>query len=172
MRRSEFQPKSDAQYRAIPESRIVELLLLVSWAREVEAGDRRAAETATVAALESWVGGGLGYRLSADGQRLFDPVEVVNFLKWAGLAGRDRYWEDHFVETHRRFVQEFRSEAPDDTGSSVATPRRFRVKLRRSFDLQGFARDTSVRLRLPLPARRFLCRRRPRDARSARRGEA
>lgn len=146
MRRSAFQPKSDARYRSIPASSIIELLLLVSWACEVDAGDRRAAEVATAAALESWVGAGLGYRLGQDGQRLFDPVEVVNFLKWAGMAGRDRYWEDHFVETHRRFVSEFRTEEDGRAG-----PRRFRVTLRRSFDLQPFAAGTTVRLRLPLP---------------------
>jgi transglutaminase-like putative cysteine protease len=151
LRRSEFQPKSDARYRTIPQSRIVELLLLVSWASEVDDGERRAAQAATSAALETWVGGGLGYRLSAEGERLFDPVEVVNFLKWAGLAGRDRYWEDHFVATHRRFVKEFRSEERDGTWSRIAAPRRFRVKLRRSFDLQGFAQGATVRLRLPLP---------------------
>jgi hypothetical protein len=151
LRRSEFQPKSDARYRTIPEARIVALLLLVSWASEVDAGDRRSAQLAASAALEAWVGGGLGYRRGADGARLFDPVEVVNFLKWAGLSGRDRYWEDHFVETHRRFVQAFRSPERDGTWSSLGGPRRFRVKLRRSFDLQGFPQGANVRLRLPLP---------------------
>jgi hypothetical protein len=111
LRRPEFQPKSDARYRTIPESSIIALLLLVSWACEVDAGERLAAEAATSAALEAWVGSGLGYRLDAQGERLFDPVEVINFLKWAGLTGADRYWDDHFVATHRRFVQEFRSEA-------------------------------------------------------------
>lgn len=142
MRRPEFRPKADARYRTIPEASIIELLLLVSWAREVDAGERVAAETATSAALESWVSGGLGYQLSAEGQRLFDPVEVINFLKWAGLTGTDRYWDDHFIATHRHFVQEFQSKA---------APCRFRVKLRRSFDLQGFAEGANVRLRLPLP---------------------
>ncbi len=142
MRRLAFQPKSDARYRTIPETRIVAMLLLVSWACEIDAGDRRAAEASTAAALDGWVARGLGHALTADGQRLFDPVEVVNFVKWAGLAGIDRYWEDHFVATHRRFVDEFRGERP---------PRRFGVRLRRSFDLRGFAEGARVRLRLPLP---------------------
>lgn len=157
MRPAAFQPKPDPHYRTIPQSRIVEMLLLVSWACEVEAGARRAAAAATVAALEGWVGQGLGHALSADGARLFDPVEVVNFLKWAGLAGRDDYWETHFVATHRRFVAEFQPGI--DTGHAEPghaeprplAPRRFRVTLRRSFDLAGFAAGATVRLRLPLP---------------------
>jgi hypothetical protein len=143
-----FQPKPDARYRTIPQSAIIDLLLLVSWASEVDAGERAFAQAATAAALDEWIGGGLGYELDADGQRLFDPVEVVNFLKWAGLSGSDRYWEDHFVATHRRFVAEFRAEEP---GLQRAGPRGFRVTLRRSFDLRGFAEGASVRLRLPLP---------------------
>jgi hypothetical protein len=122
LRRSAVQPKSDARYRSIPASRIIELLLLVSWACEVDAEDRRAAEVATAAALESWVGAGLGYRLGLDGQRLFDPVEVVNFLKWAGMTGRDRYWEDHFVETHRDAAPELRPAALRGGSTRAATP--------------------------------------------------
>ena len=145
MRRAAFQPKPNPRYRTIPESSIIEMLLLVSWACEVDARERAAAAIAV--ALERWVGQGLGYGLSSTGQRLFDPVEVVNFLKWAGLAGTDRYWEDHFVATHRQFVGEFRSgTAPRRLG-----PRRFRVTLQRSFDLQRFAQGATVRLRLPLP---------------------
>ncbi len=151
MRRQDFRPRADARYRTIPESDIIELLLLVSWAYEIEAGERPAAQAETSAALESWIGQGLGHRPGVDGQRLFDPVEVINYLKWAGLAGTDRYWEDHFVATHRRFVREFRGEPGDGAWPDIAAPRRFRLKLRRSFDLQGFAGGASVRLRAPLP---------------------
>ena len=35
---------------------------------------------------------GLGARLDATGERLFDPVEVVNVLKRLGLEGRDSFW--------------------------------------------------------------------------------
>lgn len=151
MRAREFQPKPDVRYRTIPEPRIVDLLLLVSHASEIQAGGRITAETVTSKALGSWVGKGLGYRLGADGCRLFDPVEVINFLKWAGLTGIDSYWEDHFVRTHRRFVLEFQAQPDDGTWAGPENPARFRVKLRRLFNLQHFAEGTNVRLRLPLP---------------------
>jgi Transglutaminase-like superfamily len=147
--RCDFQPKPDPRYRTIPEARIIELLLLVSWAYEIKAGDRPAAQAATSEALDAWVGSGLGYRRDVDGRRLFDPVEVINFLKWAGLSGEDRYWEDHFVKTHRGFIHEF-TKGPG-APQTVAAPRRFAMKLRRTFDLRGFAEGASVRLRAPVP---------------------
>lgn len=151
MRRREFQPKSDARYRTIPERRVIELLLLVSQAYEVSTGDRMAAQAVASAALESWVGKGLGYRQGAGGHRLFDPVEVINFLKWSGLEGSDRYWEDHFVQTHRRFVLEFRPPPDSSTWPGPGSPARFRATVRRLFSLRHFAEGASVRLRLPLP---------------------
>jgi transglutaminase-like putative cysteine protease len=151
LRRREFQPKPNDRYRTIPESDIIELLLLVSWAYEVEAGQRAAAHAAASEALNGWVGQGLGFRLDADSQRQFDPVEVINFMKWAGLTGTDPYWETHFVGTHRGFVREFGSGPGRGLSSSVMPPQRFRVTLRRSFNLQDFADGASVRLRAPLP---------------------
>jgi Transglutaminase-like superfamily len=150
LRRQDFQPRPDARYRTIPESSILELLLLVSQAYELAAGKRDAARAAASQALTSWVANGLGYREGAEGQRFFDPVEVINFLKWAGLTGQDRYWEDHFVKTHRAFVQEFRPGETEDSALN-GSPRRFRVRLRRTFDLQALAEGTSARLRAPLP---------------------
>jgi hypothetical protein len=147
----EFRPKPDARYRTIAEPEIVALLLLVSWAYEVEAGESEVARAATIDALDTWVGHGLGYRLGSGGVRYFDPVEVINFLKWAALTGGDRYWEDHFVKTHRGFVAEFQPGRIEESSSTAGLPRRFRVRLRRSFDLQTFADDATIRLRLPLP---------------------
>jgi len=151
LRRREFQPKPDARYRTIAESDIIELLLLVSWAYEVEAGQGAAAQAAASAALDGWIGQGLGFQSDPDGRRLFDPVEVINFMKWAGLTGADPYWETHFVGTHRGFVQEFGPGPDGGLRSSAMPPRRFRIKLRRSFDLHGFAEGANVRLRAPLP---------------------
>ena len=52
LQRLDFQPKPDARYRTIPESSIIEMLLLVSWAYEVDAGDRRVAQLAASEALD------------------------------------------------------------------------------------------------------------------------
>jgi Transglutaminase-like superfamily len=149
--RADFKPKPNARYRTVPESRVIDVLLLVSWAAEVDDGDRDFARAATSDALEKWISKGLGYQLASDGSRLFDPAEVINFMKWLGVTGQDRYWEDHFVKTHRAFVGEFQPKEIESGALHSYPATRFCMKLRRSFDLQNFAEGASVRLRAPLP---------------------
>ncbi len=151
MLRAGFKPKPNALYRTIPESKIVDILLLVSWAMEVDAGERDMARATTSEALGSWVRSGLGYERASDGTRLFDPAEVINFMKWAGVNGQDRYWQDHFVKTHRAFVSEFQPETIERGTSEIYPPARFQMTLRRTFDLRNFAEGASVRLRAPVP---------------------
>lgn len=138
-----FRPKPDERFRAAPEAEIVDLLLLVSGVFDIETKGRAAAEAVVNTAIGNWVDAGLGYRTGPDGGRLFDPAEVINFMKWRGVAGEDPYWRKHFVQTHRDFVDEFRGKAQ--------SPRRFDVKYRRTFDLSGFEEGASLRLRAPTP---------------------
>jgi transglutaminase-like putative cysteine protease len=149
--RADLKPKPNARYRTIPESKIIDVLLFVSWAIEVDAGDCDFARIATSHALELWITKGLGYQFDSDGTRLFDPAEVINYMKWLGVTGQDRHWQDHFVKTHRAFVAEFLPEEIESGVSDNYPPTRFSMKLRRSFDLQHFAESASVRLRAPLP---------------------
>lgn len=136
-----FQPKPDERFRAAPEAEIVELLLLVGGVFDVETKGRATAATIVNEAIARWIDAGLGYRDGPGGVRLFDPAEVINFMKWRGVAGEDPYWLDHFVRTHRDFVSEFRGQSQ--------TPRRFDVKYRRTFNLSGFEEGASIRLRAP-----------------------
>lgn len=130
------------RYRMLPELRMVEILLLAGWAFELRAGDRVEAAAQTKAALERWIGLGLGVRCG-DGERRFDPVEVVNFLIWAGRSGRDPFWAERYVHTGRALVLE-------GALPSQAT-RRFGMTLRRCFDLRQFEAGSRIRLRLPVP---------------------
>ena len=50
MRRNDFRPKPDPRYRTIAEPDILALLLLVSWAYEIEAGGHQVALAATIQA--------------------------------------------------------------------------------------------------------------------------
>ncbi len=138
-----YKPKTDERFRAAPEAEIVDLLLLVSGVFDLEAKGRAAAEETVKAAIERWIGAGLGYRAAPGGGRLFDPAEVINFMKWRGVAGEDSYWREHFVQTHRDFVDEFKGRA--------RTPRRFDFTFRRAFDLSGFEEGANLRLRMPVP---------------------
>jgi hypothetical protein len=134
----------------VPEERVVEMLLLAGWAFELEAGQRADITKRTETALQASIKLGLGYRISDRGERLFDPVEVVNHLKWAGLKGLDNFWIDHFVATGRALAREWQS-AVDKGGPVKLASHCFGANLQRTFDLRRFEPGAKVRLRLPLP---------------------
>lgn len=144
---------SGAPYRTIGEERILELLLLHGWVHAVRAGARETAMAEARAALEKWVHLGLGFAARGN-ERSFDPAEVVNFCKWAGLRGEDACWRERFVPNGRRLVLEQHGIAKDAGAApdpSALAPARFNFELSRSFNLDAFEPGTSIRLRLPLP---------------------
>jgi hypothetical protein len=136
----------DDRYRTIPEERIVEMLLLVGWAYETLSPE---AAAATKEALQLWTQIGLGFRLATNGERLFDPVEVVNFMTRAGVDGRHGFWEERNVHTLRRLVSDL-SQA-DPSGLPAGGKRRFVVDYKRVFNLRSVAPGSRLRLRAPLP---------------------
>jgi len=125
-------------YRTVPEIKILDMLLLAGWAHEL---DHARARATTRTALDCWTDIGLGVRAGENGERLFDPVEVVNFLKQLGLDGRDSFWADRYVHTGRRLVADFAA-----TGA-----RSFDVDFRRVFVLTPAHIGKPLRLRAPLP---------------------
>jgi len=145
---------AEARYRVVGESRIIEMLLLQGWAFEVRNGERAAAQREAAGALAHWVRLGLRFATASDGWRLYDPAEVVNFFKWAGLNRGDPFYVERFIAQGHAMVLDFHG-----AGASVASPpspaalgpRRLRVTLRREFDLRGAARGARVLLRLPTP---------------------
>jgi hypothetical protein len=138
--REAFEPQVDERHRILPEAELVEMLVLAGWAFEVAAGRRETAERETRAALARWIAAGLGFRTAASGERRFDPVEVVQMLKWLGLRGEDSFWADRYVATGRALVE-------------ALTGPRFEIAYQRSFDLSRFAPDARLRLRAPMPLR-------------------
>jgi hypothetical protein len=141
---------ADDRYRTIEERQIIDMLLVAAFVFEIEAGQSERASTRAMSALEDWIRLGLGYQTSAQGERLFDPVEVINRMKWAGYLGLDDFWADHFVATSRAFAREWETShgAQSRTGQ---VPKRFAVELRRRFHLDGLAAGQKLRLRIPLP---------------------
>jgi len=136
----------DDRYRSVREVDILRTLLLFGWAFEAGSGT---AEEAVRIMLEGWTQSGLPFRRASDGKRLFDPIEVNNFLKWAGLEGRDRFLSERLVPTHQRMVTdlaEFGASQGGDGGEC-----RFVVEFRRTFNLRSIAAGTKLRLRAPLP---------------------
>ena len=96
----------EAKYRTVEEARIVDLLLLHGWAFEIRSGGRSQAEQQVRTALDRFVTLGLPYRRSPSGKRLFDPVEAVNFVRWAWFQHNERTLTDRCVPTARHLVCE------------------------------------------------------------------
>jgi hypothetical protein len=144
--------RTEDRYRTVRERQIVDMLLVAAFVSDLEIGRREGAVTRIRAGLDSWIALGLGYRMSDRGERMFDPVEVVNSMKWSGYQGFDDFWVNHFVATGRAFFGEWDVE-PSDAPSRRGPPDpvRFSVYLRRVFGLDGIEAGQKLRLRLPLP---------------------
>jgi hypothetical protein len=142
----------DERYRTIDESGIVELFLIFGWAIEQRTGGRVDAEVQARAALDRLVGLGLQHRRSERGGRLFDPVEALNFLHWAGLHRDEPTFRDRCVATERQLVaQDLLSRDTSVDPPAKLEPQRYAVIIRRTFNLAGVRPGQRVRFRLPLP---------------------
>ena len=136
-------------YRTIREAETAQTLLVAGLPYEVAGGRRIKATRLVLAAMEEWIGSGLKYCLSPEGERLFDPVEVFNYMKWEGLNGRDGFWSRHCIPTARRLAHQYASSAGGL--SKPLDKKRFGVRLRRRFSFGDSFLHRNVRLRLPLP---------------------
>jgi Transglutaminase-like superfamily len=143
----------EARYRTIDEADIIDLLLYQGWAFEVRAGARAAAEQEARATLDRFVAMGLRHHIAEGGVRRFDPAEVHNLVKWAGMELGEPTWRERYVATTRRLVWEAQLGCgPGDAPSTVMLcPQRYAVTLRRTFNLADWCPGERVRLRLPLP---------------------
>ena len=133
---------TDARYRTLPQARIHDMMTLAGWTYEVRAGKVDAAHLAAHA-LDLLVAQGLPAAEGPEGQ-CFDPVEVLNFIKWQGLAGQNDFWQDRFVPTGRRMVEDLARLAGD--GPMAVT-----VGYKRTFGPGFLPLGRSTRYRLPLP---------------------
>jgi hypothetical protein len=143
----------ETKYRTIGETRIIDLLLLHGWAFEVRSGGRSRAEQEARAAVDRFVALGLPYRESQTGERLFDPVEAVNFVRWACFQYDDRTLTDRCLPTARGLVYEAHPRGPGlnllpKPGALV--PQQYEVRITRTFNLESRLPGERLRLRLPL----------------------
>src|SRR3954451_3946328 len=97
-----FGRHASERYRTVPEETVLASLLLGGWAFDLRTGRADAARQQARDGLRELVELGVGVALAPDGRRLFDPAELVNKMKWAGLAGRCGLWRDRWVATGRR----------------------------------------------------------------------
>jgi hypothetical protein len=140
---------AEDRYRTVTEGDMMRSLLIAALPYELAAGDQANAGNIVRAALEDWIGSGMKFGRAPGGERLFDPVEVFNHMKWEGLMGRDGFWSRHFVSTAR-------AETEQSAGVAGRLPKplkekTFSMELRRKFSFRNLASPRKLRLRLPLP---------------------
>ncbi|GLS20952.1 hypothetical protein GCM10007874_39690 [Labrys miyagiensis] len=123
-------------YRNTSERLILDMLLLGGWAYELS---NKEAIRETREALDRWISLGLGFK-EKSGHRHFDPVEVINSMKIAGLAGHDTFWKTRYVLTGRRLVETLALEGELQT---------FELRYQRRFHIPSTG--GKLRLRMPLP---------------------
>ena len=114
--------RPDARYRVVDEARIIDLIALAGWAREIRRGERDAATRGAVEALDRWIAAGLPFTQSPEGKRRFDPAEVINFMKFVGARDGDPFWEQRFVATGRGMILDFHR-SDDAVGCPALTNR-------------------------------------------------
>jgi transglutaminase-like putative cysteine protease len=127
------------------------MLAFEGWWIELAEGKTEVARLGAATLLESIVGVGAGYARDVGGDRLFDPVEVDQFLGWLSTTG-DLRWRERKTITNAGIIADARSSGLAYGGGSKA---RFHVAFRRSFDLVRLERGAPVRLRIPLPLPSF-----------------
>jgi len=133
------------RHRTVPRPRIIEMLLFLGWAHELAAGRRQAAEPQASEALEYLLRLGLGANQGADGEQKFDPVEVYQFVTYAGLAGRFHLWTERFIPARRAHFHQLASL----TESNPAP--RFLLRFSRILSLRDIPEGAKLRLTMPVP---------------------
>jgi transglutaminase-like putative cysteine protease len=141
---------ADRRHRRVLESLILDMLAFQAWGIELAAGRTQEARAGAASLLDAAVDAGLDYAKDSDGERLFDPAEVDQFLGWLGATGVDRRWRERKTITNAGVVAHARAAHAAFGGDGAA---RFRLQFRRTFDLGRLERGARARLRLPLPLR-------------------
>lgn len=136
----------DDCYRNVAEARIVEMVVLLGWPYETESPS---ATLASQQIVQTWTQIGLGFRPGRNGERFFDPVEVLNFMKRSGLDGRDGFLADRYIPQHQRLVADLTEVGP--AGFVTDEERQFIVDYSRTFNLRSVAAGSKLRLRAPVP---------------------
>ena len=135
------------RFRTVPQARAVDYLAHIGGCF----GDHR---PEAQSALDELTRHGLPFARGDDGERRFDPAEVLNFLKWTGNADPGSYWEHRVVPNYRACVRDFHPAVAENAvppPPAVLAPKRFTVSLRREFDPRYLVQGAPIVLRLPLP---------------------
>lgn len=140
--------------RTVPREDMIDDIMAMHFANAFQGMPEAQARGEAGAALDRWVALGLVHAGGSGDAARFDPTEALNFMVSAGMAGTDGFWQDNHVARERRqiqLLQRFPEAGPEAMSAASFAPRRFRLRLERSYNLAATMPGTRVRLRLPLP---------------------
>jgi hypothetical protein len=109
--------------------------------------------------LDRFVRAGLPYDSGPDGRPRFDLVELRNFVLVADQCFDDPFWREYVMPLGKRIMLEARADGEADrcdedsyvNAARALPPRRFRLRLTRTYDRRLLKKTQICRLRLPLP---------------------
>jgi len=134
--------------RTIDESEIIEMLLVWGFAFDLD-HDRRTQNISIIQnAIERFVKHGLHYEKSLN-RRLYDPTEVINFMKWLDQNQHDFFWSDYVVPTGQKLVESLNSKLTASQASRTFAPS---LSFSRTFNLSSPNVGKKIRLRVPTGA--------------------
>lgn len=138
------------RYRTIEEGRIIAFL---TSPYAVVAGEHHVDVERAISILERCVSLGLPFCTNQSGERLYDPVEVVNGIKHLHFSMGEPIWMERSVRMLRRLMSEALPGAARDTPPDLSRldEGSYTVTIWRRFGLAAHGRGESLRLRLPLP---------------------
>ncbi|APB98227.1 transglutaminase-like domain-containing protein [Polynucleobacter asymbioticus] len=136
---------SDKALRTIDETEIIEMLLVWGFIFELKEGLKNQSIHIIKNTLKRFIGHGLPFETSLQ-RRLFDPTEVINFMKWLDLTQQDFFWSDYVVPTGQKLVKSLAKKISGSQEGATYTPS---LSFTRAFNLLGLGLGKRIRLRIP-----------------------
>ena len=139
---------TDPLLRNITESEIIEYILTWGFPFEKNSAQKSVANELIKSALDEFIHCGLPYEDFPTQGRLFNPAEVINFMKWLDLTDQNLFWSRHIVKAHQDLVIALSNKIKAHQSTHLY---QFKLHLVRTFKLPVNAPSKKLRLRIPTP---------------------
>ena len=139
---------NDPLLRNITESKIIEYILTWGFPFEVNSAQKSVTTDLIKSALDEFIYCGLPHEDSPSKGRLFNPAEVVNFMKWLDLTDQNLFWSKYIVKTHQDLVIALSNKIKVHQSTDLY---QFKFHLARTFKRPVNAPSKKLRLRIPTP---------------------
>jgi hypothetical protein len=134
------------------ESKIINFLKVWGFAFQIQMNQDLHSDNIIKNAIDRFVAYGLPFERMAHDERYFDPVEVINFMKWLDIEQKDCFWSEYVVPTGQQLVSSLAKKTV--TGRQIQD-QRLSINFCRSFNVTNATLHKKNRLRIPIPMFEF-----------------